>query len=37
MVLAHTSVTNRVMCQLQDGRTVNAAQVDDANGINYLY
>lgn len=37
MGLAHTSVTNRVMCQLQDGRTVNAAQVDDANGINYLY
>jgi Matrixin len=37
MGLGHTSVTSRVMCQLQDGRTVNAAQVDDANGINYLY
>ena len=35
--LGHTSVTNRIMCQLADGRTVNACQADDANGINYLY
>ena len=35
--LAHTTVTNRIMCQLADGRTVNACQADDANGINYLY
>jgi Matrixin len=35
--LAHTSVTNRIMCQLGDGRTVNNCQADDANGINYLY
>jgi hypothetical protein len=37
MGLAHTTVTNRIMCQLGDGRTVNACQADDANGINYLY
>jgi hypothetical protein len=37
MGLAHTSVTNRIMCQLSDGRTVNAAQADDCYGINYLY
>lgn len=37
MGLGHTSVTNRVMCQLESGRTVNACQADDANGINYLY
>lgn len=35
--LGHTSVTNRVMCELGNGRTVNACQADDANGINYLY
>jgi hypothetical protein len=35
--LAHTSVTNRIMCTLGGGRTVNACQADDANGINYLY
>jgi hypothetical protein len=35
--LGHTSVTNRIMCPLADGRTVNACQADDANGINYLY
>jgi hypothetical protein len=37
MGLAHTAVTNRIMCTIAAGRTVNAAQVDDANGINYLY
>jgi hypothetical protein len=37
MGLAHTTVTNRIMCTLGDGRTVNACQADDANGINYLY
>lgn len=37
MGLAHTSVTNRIMCPLGWGRTVNACQADDANGINYLY
>jgi hypothetical protein len=37
MGLAHTTITNRVMCTIDLGRTVNAAQVDDANGINYLY
>jgi hypothetical protein len=37
MGLGHTSVTNRVMCLLENGRTVNACQADDANGINYLY
>jgi hypothetical protein len=37
MGLGHTTVTNRIMCTLGDGRTVNACQADDANGINYLY
>jgi hypothetical protein len=37
MGLGHTAVTNRIMCQLAGGRTVNACQADDANGINYLY
>jgi hypothetical protein len=37
MGLAHTSVTNRIMCLLDSGRTMNACQADDANGINYLY
>ena len=37
MGLGHTSTTNRVMCPLDSGRTVNACQADDANGINYLY
>ena len=37
MGLGHTSVTNRIMCLLSSGRTVNACQADDANGINYLY
>jgi hypothetical protein len=37
MGLAHTTVTNRIMCTLGDGRTVSACQADDANGINYLY
>jgi hypothetical protein len=37
MGLAHTTNTGRVMCQLESGRTVNACQADDANGINYLY
>jgi hypothetical protein len=37
MGLGHTTVTSRIMCTLGDGRTVNACQADDANGINYLY
>ena len=37
MGLGHTSVTNRIMCLLGSGRTVNACQADDANGIIYLY
>jgi hypothetical protein len=37
MGLGHTTVTNRIMCLLSFGRTVNACQADDANGINYLY
>jgi hypothetical protein len=37
MGLGHTSITSRVMCMLESGRTVNACQADDANGINYLY
>jgi len=37
MGLGHTSVTNRVMATYESGRTVNACQADDANGINYLY
>lgn len=37
MGLKHVSATNAVMCQLGAGRTVNNAQKDDCNGINYLY
>jgi hypothetical protein len=37
MGLGHVTTTSRVMCMLEDGRTVNACQADDANGINYLY
>jgi hypothetical protein len=38
MGLGHTAGgTDRIMCTLAAGRTVNACQMDDCWGINYLY
>jgi hypothetical protein len=37
MGLAHTALTDQIMCTLGAGRTVNACQDNDCAGINHLY